>query len=89
MVFDWDEMKHDRNRVRRGLGFDYASLIFEGDVMERIDDRGEYGEMRVQAIGEVDGNVLFVVYTDRPDEVRWIISARRADRRERRLWRAR
>ena len=72
-----------------GLGFDYASLIFEGDVMERIDDRGEYGEMRVQAIGEVDENVLFVVYTDRPDELRWIISARRADRRKRRLWRAR
>jgi uncharacterized DUF497 family protein len=38
-------------------------------------------------IGQVDANVLHVVYTDRGD-VRWIISARPASRKERRQWAA-
>ena len=79
------EEKHERNRRERGFGFDFAALIFEGPVLERIDGRRDYGEVRVQAIGEVDGVVLAVVYTDRGN-TRWIISARRASRKERKLW---
>jgi uncharacterized DUF497 family protein len=45
--------------------------------------------MRVRAIGETkDGGVLAVIYTDRGD-LRWIISARAASRKERQLWQAR
>jgi len=51
------------------------------------DDRRDYGEARVRAIGEVDGVVLHVVFTDRGD-VRRIISARLADRKERARWHA-
>ena len=50
-----------------------------------IDDRADYGEVRVKAIGEVDATVLVVIYTDR-DDVRWIISARLANKKERALW---
>ena len=50
-----------------------------------IDDRADYGEVRVKAIGEVDTTVLVVIYTDR-DDVRWIISARLANKKERALW---
>lgn len=90
MQFDWDPAKHERNlRARdRGFGFDVASLIFGGETIEVEDRRRDYGETRVQAIGEADGLVLFVVYTDR-GEVRWIISARKADRKERKIWRER
>jgi len=49
------------------------------------DRRRDYGEERVIAIGEVDGEVLVVVYTDRGN-TRRIISARRANRKERQLW---
>ncbi len=45
------------------------------------------GEVRVRAIGAVEGLVLVVIYTDR-DDVRWIISARLANRKERALWHA-
>ena len=85
MLFDWHDAKHDRNLRERGFGFDFAALIFEGRVLSQADDRQDYGEVRVRTIGEVDGIVLVVVYTDR-DDVRWIISARKANRKERALW---
>jgi len=85
MIFDWHEAKHERNIRERGFGFDFAALIFEGRVLTRIDDRHDYGEVRIKAIGEVDGIVLAIIYTDRED-VRWIISARKANKKERALW---
>lgn len=85
MRFDWDPAKGERNRRERGFGFEFATLIFEGDTIEWLDDRTDYGEVRVRAIGEVDGLVLHVVFTDRGD-VRRIISARITDRKERNRW---
>ncbi len=87
MRFDWDLAKGERNRRERGFGFEFAALIFEGDTIEWPDDRRDYGEARVRAIGEADGLVLHVVFTDR-GEVRRIISARLADRKERKRWHA-
>lgn len=87
MRFDWDFAKSERNRRERGFGFDFAVLIFEDDTIEWPDDRRDYGEARVRAIGEVDGLVLHVVFTDRGD-VRRIISARVADKKERNRWHA-
>ena len=88
MLFDWDQAKHEWTLAQRGFGFDFAALVFECETVERVDDRFEYGEIRIIAIGEVEGFVLTVVYTDRGD-VRWIISARLASRKERKLWNAR
>jgi uncharacterized DUF497 family protein len=85
MLFEWDEAKSRRTLEERGFGFEYAARIFLGPTLERQDDRREYGEMRVQAIGQVSDDVLFVVFTDR-DDIRHIISARLANRKERRLW---
>jgi uncharacterized DUF497 family protein len=85
MKIAFDVAKHERNRRERGFGFDYAALIFEGYTIEWPDRRRDYGEERVIAIGNVNEDVLVVVYTDRGDERR-IISARLANRRERQLW---
>lgn len=85
MIFEWDEAKSEANRQERGFGFDFAALIFEGPVLEQVDTRRDYGEVRVQAIGAAEGLILFVVYTDR-DEARRIISARLASYREREQW---
>ncbi len=83
-MFEWDEAKSEANLESRGFDFAYAARIFEGPTLELDDDRAEYGERRVQAIGEVEGNVLFVVYTWR-GEARRIISARLASRKEREI----
>lgn len=85
MVFEWDDTKSQRTFHERGFGFDHAARIFMGATLERGDDRRNYGERRIQALGRADSDILFVVYTDRGD-IRHIISARRANRKERRLW---
>jgi uncharacterized DUF497 family protein len=85
MLFEWDEAKSRRNLSKRGFGFDYAARLFLGPTLEKRDTRRDYGEVRMQAIGQVGDDVLFVVYTDR-GSARHIISARLANRKERRSW---
>ena len=87
MLFEWDEAKSRRTVSERGFGFDYAARIFRGPTLEKQDDRRDYGETRMQAIGQAGDDVLFVAYTDRGD-VRHIISARLASRKERISWRS-
>jgi transcriptional regulator with XRE-family HTH domain len=53
MLFEWDEAKSGRNLSERGFGFDYAARIFLGPTLEKPDDRRDYGEIRIQAIGQV------------------------------------
>jgi len=85
MEFDWDPNKSETNCRERGFGFEYAARIFAGPVLERVDARKDYGEVRIQALGEIDGLAFVVVFTDRQIEgrpVHWIISARRAHEKE-------
>jgi len=83
MLFEWDEAKSRRALRERGFGFEYAARIFLGPTLEKEDERQDYGEVRMQAIGQVGNDVLFVVYTDRGN-ARHIVSARLASRKERR-----
>ena len=82
MEFEWDENKRQSNLSKHGIDFVDAAKIFNRPVLERVDNRYDYGETRIVALGEVNGVVLFVVYTWR-GEVRRIISTRRATKRER------
>lgn len=84
-MFEWDEAKSDANLRDRGFDFAHAAGIFDGPVLEIDDTRADYGERRVQAIGKVGPDILFVVYTWR-DDVRRIISARLANRKERKIY---
>lgn len=90
MNFDWHEVKSEACRHERGFGFAFAARVFAGPVQEQVDDRWDYGEVRMRALGEIDGSLYVVVFTDRLDAdgevVRWIISARRAHEKERRKW---
>lgn len=85
-MFEWDEAKSEANLRERGFDFAYAALIFDGPTLEWDDVRQDYGERRIQTIGQVDEDVLFVVYTWR-GAARRIISARLANRRERDAYR--
>jgi hypothetical protein len=84
--FSWDARKSDRNLRERGFDFEFATQIFGGTTLERVDSRRDYGERRVVALGRAQGIVLTVVYTDRAEtgEInRRIISARKSNRHER------
>ncbi len=87
MRFTWDVAKNNLNVRRRGLAFEDVVRIFEGPIVEREDDRYDYGEVRMYAIGLVNGVELTVIYTERGNEERHIISAwRSAPHERRRYW---
>lgn len=71
------------NGTPHGIDFDTATEIFEDPDLFVIIDSRIYGERRYQAIGASGGVILFVAYTMRGEDVCRIISARRANRRER------
>jgi uncharacterized DUF497 family protein len=86
MPFEWDDRKNAANIAKHGVGFALACRIFEGPVASWIDDRADYGEVRVHTIGMVDAVlVLAVIHTQRDGTCR-IISARRANARERKRY---
>ena len=83
MTYTWDPRKNRRNVARHGIAFEDAIRIFEGPTLEQADQRFDYGEVRVHAIGVVNGIEMTVIYTDVSDAERRIISAWRAERHER------
>ena len=85
LLFEWDEEKAKTNLKKHKVDFDDAMRVFE-DVnrLEFYDEAHSRGEERYNTIGMVR-DILFVVYTERREYIR-IISARKANRREERLY---
>jgi len=82
---EWDDDKDAINRRKHGIGLGEAAAIFQGPVFTRIDPR-ETTELRETSLGMIGGvAVLPVVHTDREGVTR-LIGARKATRRERRLY---
>jgi len=86
MKYVWDEKKNAANIRKHGFDFRDAVAIFETAVVIREDRRKDYGEKRFVAIGAISGIVFTVVFTDRNEGERRIISVRRANRKERKVF---
>jgi uncharacterized protein len=90
MRFEWDEEKNRRNRLKHGVGFETAVLVFEDPCVVTERDPFVEGEERWNTLGRIaPGMVLFVVHTwleQSGEEVIRIISARKAESRERKMY---
>ena len=64
MNYVWDKRKGRGNISRHGIAFEDAIRIFKGPTLERVDDRFDYGETRIYAIGVVDGLEMTLIYID-------------------------
>jgi uncharacterized protein len=88
--FTWDLAKAASNKQKHGVSFEVAARVFFDPFALSEQDRIEGGEYRWQTVGSVEGVlVLLVAHTvhdDDESEVIHIISARRAERRERRRY---
>jgi uncharacterized DUF497 family protein len=84
--FTWDPAKNRSNRAKHGIAFEDALEVFDGDTVERVDDRFDYGEVRYVVIGLAGGNETTVVYTTNDDGQIRIISAWRSTPREKRYY---
>ena len=86
MKFEWDENKNKANQRKHRISFEEAAEIFRYPMYEMVDIRADYGEARYIAIGRNNQMViLVVVYTERGSRTR-MISARRANKEEKRLY---
>lgn len=85
MKFEWDENKNRSNKLKHGIRFEEAKLIFDRTVFALEDIRKDYGKIRYISMGMAMEFVVVVAHTTRDSRIR-IISARLANRRERKKY---
>ena len=92
MLFEWDDRKAKANLKKHRISFDEASLVFNDPHRLTGPDPHPDGDRyrTIGAIGTLTSVVVFVVHTedegDEGEEVRRIISARKASAEERRRY---
>lgn len=88
MAFEWDEEKNKTNIQKHGIDFNDVTKSFEQPMLVRSDDRKDYGENRMIALAKINDLIAVIAYTKRGKNIR-LISARKANRKERRIYRER
>ena len=81
MQFDFDPGKDAANLSKHGFSLAAAAQLSWDAALVWIDDRADYGEVRMVALAPLGDTLLFVAFVDR-EPARRIISLRRANRRE-------
>jgi uncharacterized DUF497 family protein len=87
LTFEWDPRKARSNFSKHAVTFEESATIFGDPLSLTIRDREHsQDEERYVTLGiAAGGKLLVVAHSDRGDNIR-IISARRANRRERRFY---
>ena len=87
MEFEWDPEKANINLTKHGVPFSHASTVF-GDPLSMTfhdPDHSDVEERHITIGSSADDVLLIVSHTARDERIR-IISARKATRRERRIY---
>ena len=84
--FEWDPHKAAANRKKHGVSFDEASTVFDDPLAVTFeDDLHSTDETRELLTGRsISGQHLMISFTERPDGIIRLISARPATQKERR-----
>ncbi|MBI5452271.1 BrnT family toxin [Candidatus Gottesmanbacteria bacterium] len=85
--FEWDKGNIDKSYEKHGITPNEAEEVFlDKNILILEDIKHSKREERFMAIGKIAaGSVLFLAFTVRKDNIR-IISARKANKKERRLY---
>ena len=81
MDIAFDTNKNQTNIEKHGVDLEAAAQIEWDDALIWADERKNYGEERMCAIGYIGQRLYYAVYVDRAN-VRRIISLRKANTRE-------
>jgi uncharacterized protein len=81
MRIEFDAAKDVSNRSKHGVSLSLAVELDWEAALVWVDERIEYGEMRMIALAPETETLYYVAFVDR-GSVRRIISLRRANRRE-------
>jgi uncharacterized protein len=86
MVIIWDSAKAQANLKKHHVSFEEAQTVLESDK-QLILENSDHEEQRFIALGfSVKANLLIVVYCYRMEDVIRIISARKATRKEQKIY---
>ena len=91
MRFEWNEEKNILNLQKHGLSFEEAKEVFEDLFhISKLDHRFDYFEERWITLGSTKKGKIVVVanmfFDDNGEEIIRIISARKANQKERKFY---
>lgn len=81
MYIEFDPAKDAANQTKHGISLALADELDWEAALVWVDDRFEYGELRMIALAPRTGILYYVAFVEN-GEVRRVISLRRANRRE-------
>lgn len=87
LSFEWDEKKSASNQNKHGVSFREATTVFSDDLARLIPDPDSEGEERFILMGmSSHSRILTVCHCEKSSDVIRIISARKADKSERKQY---
>lgn len=89
MFYEWDVAKNRSNFAKHGLDFADAEQVLTAPCVTFVDNRFDYGELRFITLGLLVGRVVVVAHAPRGEETTRIISMRKANRREQKIYQKR
>ncbi|WP_092416245.1 BrnT family toxin [Collimonas sp. OK307] len=81
MAITYDANKSNRNIAERGLSFDRVADFDFDTALFAVDDRHDYSETRIVAIGYLDSRLHVLCFVETESGIR-VISFRKANSRE-------
>jgi len=81
MKIEFDPVKDAANQTKHGVSLGLAGELDWEAALVWVDDRFEYGELRMIALAPTTGILYYVAFVER-GKTRRIISLRQANRRE-------
>lgn len=81
MIIKYDTNKNNANIKARGISFDLVEYFEFETAIEVIDNRKDYGEVRMLALGFIQKRLYALVFKKIKGGVR-VISLRKANKRE-------
>ncbi len=81
MRIEFDPVKDAANLLKHGVPLALASELDWDAALVWVDERYDYGELRMIALAPATGILYYVAFVER-EKARRIISLRRANRRE-------
>lgn len=91
MRYEWNEEKNKLNQQKHGISFEEAKEVFDDALqISKLDKRFSYFEERWITVGSTSKHKVLVVanlfFTDDGEEIIRIISARKANKQERKSY---
>jgi uncharacterized DUF497 family protein len=80
-MFEWDDDKAAANLACHKVAIERVKDFEWNTAQIIVDDREDYGELRMKALGFIGERLHVLVFTERGDKIR-VISLRKANKRE-------